>query len=70
MALYHKWDVKNDCAYVLQFFSLISDSLDSVRDDRPAMYPHIKYFYKTNVNEITKRENLRNLIHSETYFLS
>ena len=23
MALYHKWDVKNDFAYVLQFFSLI-----------------------------------------------
>ena len=31
MALYHKWDVKNDFAYVLQFFSLISDSLGSVR---------------------------------------
>ena len=30
MALYHKWDVKNDFAYVLQFFSLISDSLGSV----------------------------------------
>ena len=30
MALYHKWDVKNDFAYVLQFFSLISDSLCSV----------------------------------------
>ena len=27
MALYHKWDVKNGFAYVLQFFSLISDSL-------------------------------------------
>jgi hypothetical protein len=27
MALYHKWDVKNDFAYVLQFLSLISDSL-------------------------------------------
>ena len=25
MALYHKWDVKNDFAYVLQFFSIISD---------------------------------------------
>ena len=32
MALYHKWDVKNDFAYVLQFFSLISDSLGSVVD--------------------------------------
>ena len=30
MALYHKWDVKNDFAYVLQFFSLISDSLGIV----------------------------------------
>ena len=30
MALYHKWDIKNDFAYVLQFFSLISDSLGSV----------------------------------------
>ena len=31
MALYHKWDVKNGFAYVLQFFSLISDSLGSVK---------------------------------------
>jgi hypothetical protein len=31
MALYHKWDVKNDFAYVLQFFSLISDGLGSVK---------------------------------------
>ena len=30
MALYHKRDDKNDFAYVLQFFSLISDSLGSV----------------------------------------
>ena len=30
MALYHKWDVNNDFTYVLQFFSLISDSLGSV----------------------------------------
>ena len=33
MALYHKWDVKNDFANVLQFFSLISDGLGSVRND-------------------------------------
>ena len=32
MALYHKWDVKNDFAYVLQFFSLISDGLGGVQD--------------------------------------
>ncbi len=31
MALYHKWDVKNDFAYVLQFFSLISDGLGGVK---------------------------------------
>ena len=30
MAFCHKWDVKNDFAYVLQFFSLISDGLGSV----------------------------------------
>ena len=30
MALYQKWDVKNYFAYVLQFFSLISDTLGSV----------------------------------------
>ena len=30
MALHHNWDVKNDFAYVLQFFSLISESLGSV----------------------------------------
>ena len=30
MALHHKWDVKNDFAYVLQFFSLISEGLGSV----------------------------------------
>ena len=30
MALCHKWDAKNDFAYVLQFFSLISDGLGSV----------------------------------------
>jgi hypothetical protein len=31
MALYHKWDVKNAFAFVLQFFSLISDGLGGVR---------------------------------------
>ena len=30
MALYHKWDVKNDFAYELQFFLLISDDLGGV----------------------------------------
>ena len=31
MALYHKWDVKNGFAYVLQFFSLISDGIGGVK---------------------------------------
>ena len=30
MTFCHKWDAKNDFAYVLQFFSLISDGLGSV----------------------------------------
>ena len=30
MGLYHKWNVKNGFAYVLQFFSLISDGLGGV----------------------------------------
>ena len=30
MASYHKWDVKNGFAYVLTFFSLISDGLSGV----------------------------------------
>ena len=31
MALNHTWDVNNGLAYVLTFFSLISDSLGCVR---------------------------------------
>ena len=31
MALYDKFDVKNDLVYVLKFFSLVSDSLGSVK---------------------------------------
>ena len=34
MASYHKWDVKNDFVYVLQFFSLISDGLEGVTSAR------------------------------------
>ena len=30
MASYHKWDVKNGFAFVLQFFSIISDGLGGV----------------------------------------
>ena len=33
MALFHKWDVKNGFAFVLHFFSLISDGLGGVRGD-------------------------------------
>ena len=35
MAFYHEWDVKNDFAYVLQFFSLFSDGLGSVFSNEP-----------------------------------
>ena len=47
MALYHKWDIKYDFAYVLQFFPLISDGLGSV-----IMHVHIKKrdFKSTNAN--------------------
>jgi hypothetical protein len=38
MTLYHKWDVKNDFAYVLRFFSLISDILGSVYNDVPLFF--------------------------------
>ena len=34
MALYHKWDVKNGFAYVLQFFSLISERLGCVKTEK------------------------------------
>ena len=37
-ALYHRWGVKNDLAYVLQFFSLISDGLGGVKHDRLRLY--------------------------------
>ena len=38
MALYHKWDIKNGFAYVLQFFSLISDGLGGVIEDQPVLF--------------------------------
>jgi hypothetical protein len=37
MALYNKWDVKNDFAWVLQFSSLISDGLGGVTYLRPLL---------------------------------
>ena len=38
MALYRKWDVKNGFSYVLQFFSLISDSLGGVPSIPTALF--------------------------------
>ena len=38
MALYNKWDVKNDFAYELQFLSLISDGLGGVINVLVHMY--------------------------------
>ena len=43
MALYHEWDVKNGFAYVLQFFSPISDGLDGVKKDG-----HFHPYFKPN----------------------
>ena len=45
MALYHKWDVKNDFAYVIQFFSLISDGLGSVHDDIKQCALYVLYIF-------------------------
>ena len=42
MALYHIWDVKNDFAYVLQFFSLISDGLGGVSSYHSAFKKKIR----------------------------
>ena len=47
MALYHKWNVENGFAYVLQFFSLISDGLGGVH--------HLAAFRPTTENYITTR---------------
>ena len=42
MAWYHKWDVKNNFANVLQFFSLISDGLGGVSSKWAATILHFK----------------------------
>ena len=39
-----KWDVKDDFAYVLQFFSLISGSLGSVTSIHPYRHLISKFF--------------------------
>ena len=44
MALCHKWDVKNDFDYVLQFLSLISDSQGSVHAGEKVHW-FLKQFY-------------------------
>ena len=41
MALYHKWDVKNGFAFVLEFFSLISDGLGGVEVITPHRCPQL-----------------------------
>ena len=46
MALYHKWDVKNDFTAVLQFFSLISDGLGGVCDVLGSSPVHAQFLYK------------------------
>ena len=44
MASFHKWDVKNDFAFVLQFFSLISDGLAGVK--KVPILARIKIHYR------------------------
>ena len=50
MALYHKLDVKNGLAYVLTFFSLISDSLGSVDSNIEIS--------RSDLHDITKRTTM------------
>jgi hypothetical protein len=50
MALYHKCDVKNGFAYVLTFFSLISDSLGSVASNIEIS--------RSDLHDITKRTTM------------
>ena len=46
MALNHKWNVKNDFAYELQFFSLISDGLGNVN----------KFVKVTQINYVSRNQ--------------
>ena len=48
--LYNKWDVKNDFAYVLQFFSLISDGLGGVELDFRQYLVKFRKYKKLNTN--------------------
>ena len=48
MALYHKWDVKNGFAYVLQFFSLISDDLGGVAGLTAGYNSYVQCTYNVN----------------------
>ena len=41
IALYYKWNVKNDFPYVLQFFSLISVGLGGVKREMVCYFIHI-----------------------------
>ena len=53
MALCHKWDVKNDFAYVLQFFPLISDGLGSVY---VLFYPYSIFRRRSTSNVIENKK--------------
>ena len=64
MALSHKWDVKNDFAYVLQFFPLIFDGLGSVtfwglRDSKGPILMHQAHLFK--INDIDPERRFVNL---------
>ena len=62
MALYHKWNVKNDFTFVFQFFSLISDGLGGVMDI--LIIDQLGFASQTSspflIRTIVKRHNDRN----------
>ena len=66
MALYHKWDVKNGFAYVLQFFSLIFDSLGGVVQLR---YNGAIVFQEMHFTLPRFHDKLINLVNSQSQFL-
>ena len=49
MVLSHKWNVKNDFAYVLQFFSLISDGLEKLYTPSTLNIDLILWYTQLNV---------------------
>ena len=69
MDLYHKWNVKNDFAFLLQFFSLISNSSGGVErnaaDTSPQFFKGLKtiFHYQStyfNISEMGAQKYIQN----------